>query len=71
MQDITEEEVREERIEKEKKDMTILFDRVKLELDDMELAKGVDKNSWLYAGCIEDLQKARTRILNYIERVLK
>lgn len=40
-------------------------------LNNIPLAEGIDKNSWLYAGCIEDLEKARTHILNYIERVLK
>ena len=40
-------------------------------LNAIPLAEGIDKNSWLYAGCVEDLDKARTRIMNYIERVLR
>ena len=62
---------RKERVVVEKSVLNSLIDRIILELNDLTLLEGIDKNSWLYAGCIEDLEKARTRILNYIERVLR
>ena len=65
------EEEREERIREEKDRLNRLLDQVITRLTDIPLAEGIDQNSWLYAGCKEDLEKARTRILNYIERVLR
>ena len=65
------EEERKERIREEKDRLNRLLDQVITRLTDIPLAKGIDQNSWLYAGCRQDLEAARTRILNYIERVLK
>ena len=69
--DITQAHERVLRVEKENKKFNQFFDDLIIELTSIPLAEGIDKNSWLFAGCREDLDKARTRILNYIERVLK
>ena len=70
-QDITEEEARKRRIEAEKKKFNQFFDDLIIELTSIPLAEGIDQNSWLFAGCRQDLEKARTRILKYIERCLR
>lgn len=62
---------REERIKTEKDISRRLIEIIIEELNQMELADGIDKNSWLFAGCIQDLKAAQTRINDYIERCLK
>lgn len=62
---------REERIKKEQARFNERFDFIILALEKIELAEGTVQNSWLFAGCKQDLEKARTRILNYIERILR
>ncbi len=62
---------REARIEVEKDVFNEKITQIIEKLNAIPLAEGIDKNSWLYAGCVEDLDKARTRIMNYIERVLR
>jgi len=69
--DITQAHERAIRVEKEKKKFNQFFDDLIIELTSIPLAEGIDQNSWLFAGCRQDLEKARTRILNYIERVLR
>ena len=62
---------REARVEAEKKKFNRFLDDLKIELTSIPLAEGIDQNSWLFAGCIQDLEKARTHVLNYIERCLR
>jgi len=62
---------REERVRLEKGKFHFGINYLIKELEDMELAEGIDQNSWLFAGCVQDLEKARTRIMDYIEKVLK
>ena len=64
-------EKRKERLKDHQTRFDNLFQTILFELDNIDLAEGIDQTSWLYAGCKEDLEKARTRILNYIERVLR
>ena len=62
---------REERIKASKEIFTIRIDSLIKDLANVPLADGIDQNSWLFAGCRQDLEKARTRIMTYIERCLK
>ena len=62
---------REERVKQVQEEFNKQITQLIEKLSGISLASGVDKNSWLYAGCVEDLDKARTRIMNYIERVLR
>ena len=62
---------RKERIKMEQNVFNAFIDGITEKLDNIPLADGVDRNSWLFAGCRQDLEKARTRILKYIERVLR
>ncbi len=62
---------REARIIKEKKEFTKLITQLRGRLSDMPLAEGVDGNSWLYAGCRQNIDQMDTRIITYIERCLK
>ncbi len=62
---------RKERVEMEQKVFDAFIDGIVEKLNAIPLAEGIDQNSWLFAGCKEDLEKARTRILNYIERCLR
>ena len=66
-----EEEQRKERIKTKQFGFNERFDLIILDLQDLPLADGIDQNSWLFAGCRQDLEKARTRILAYIERCLR
>lgn len=67
----TEIEERKERVKEVQGDFGERITQLAERLNAISLADGVDKNSWIYAGCIQDLEKARTRILAYIERCLK
>ena len=62
---------REERVKQVQGEFFEEITQIIEKLNAIPLAEGIDKNSWLFAGCREDLDKARTRILNYIERVLR
>ncbi|MCH7605118.1 hypothetical protein IID24_04000 [Patescibacteria group bacterium] len=62
---------REERVKKVQEDFSERITQLVERLKAIELADGIDKNSWIFAGCIQDLEKIRTRILAYIERCLK
>lgn len=62
---------RTERLVDQKTRFNNLFSTMVFELNELPLADGVDKNSWIHAGCLQDLEKARARILAYIERCLK
>ncbi|KKK94953.1 hypothetical protein LCGC14_2677690 [marine sediment metagenome] len=70
-EDITKEEARRKRIKRAEEIFNRNIDSVIADLDNIPLMEGVDRNSWLFAGCRQDLEKARTRILKYIERVLR
>ena len=69
--DITQAHERAIRVEKEKKKFNQFFDDLIIEVTNIPLAEGIDQNSWLFAGCRQDLEAARTRVLKYIERCLK
>lgn len=62
---------RGERVKVSKDIFNVRIDSIIGDLLNIPLADGIDKNSWLYAGCRQDLETARTRILAYIERCLK
>ena len=62
---------REERVKQVQGDFDERIAQLIERLNAIPLVDGTDQNSWLYAGCRQDLEKARTRILNYIERVLR
>ena len=62
---------REERVKASQVYFTNALADIAMELSDLPLADGIDKNSWLFAGCRQDLEKAQSRIMTYIERCLK
>ncbi len=62
---------REERVKQVQGDFGERIAQLIERLNAIPLADGIDQNSWLFAGCRQDLEKARTRVLNYIERVLR
>ena len=70
-EDATEEEARALRIKGAQERFNRNIDSVVADLDNIPLIEGVDKNSWIFAGCKRDLEKARTRILAYIARCLR
>lgn len=62
---------RKERIRKVQVKFEHLLGQIMTELIDIPLSDGIDKNSWVFAGCRQDIEKVRTRIMSYIERCLK
>ena len=62
---------RRERIKSQQDRFNKDLDHILLGLTNIPLAMRVAQNSWLFAGCQQDLEKARARIMNYIEKVLK